>query len=84
MTNPPEPDARPAFDDAKVLRIVGANIRQARVAAGLEVAELATAADVPADRIAVIESADEEITMVELLRIARALGPHPSSLLAGV
>ncbi len=66
---------------AEVIGIVAANVKAARLAAGLSQEELAHEADVDRTYVSQVEGAKRNITVTVLARIARALQTTPDKLL---
>lgn len=61
------------MDETGIIRVVAANVRQARKAAGLSQEELAFEAGVDRTYVSQVERAKRNITVVVLARLARAL-----------
>jgi len=81
---PPSERARKARFDQAVQRQFGANLRQARFAAGLSQEELANRADLDRAAVSMIERGKRSINLRTLLRLADALELAPGELLAGI
>jgi transcriptional regulator with XRE-family HTH domain len=63
---------------------IGAAIKRARVLAGLSQEALAASAGLDRSYIGGIERGERNVAVVNLVKIARALGAQPSSLLATI
>ena len=71
-------------DDAGFIRALGERIFSHRNAGRLTVPEVATLTGIDVNRLASIERGSVELSMGELLRLARALGITPAELVAPV
>lgn len=69
------------FDERATLERIANRIAQARARAGLTLTDIARRSGVERERFAGIESGEREPSMVELIRIARAMNTHPASLM---
>lgn len=63
-----------------ILKKFGQKVRQERIKQGLSQEELAALADVHRTYIGMIERAEKNITLVNIEKIAKALGIHISKL----
>jgi transcriptional regulator with XRE-family HTH domain len=70
------------FDDPK--KIVGLNIRRLRKQAGWSQEELAEAAELHRTYIGAIERGERNVSLENIVGIARAFGVRPSVLLEGI
>jgi transcriptional regulator with XRE-family HTH domain len=68
------------MDDTGIIRVVAANVRQARKAAGLSQEELAFEAGVDRTYVSQVERAKRNVTVVVLARLARALRTSAAAL----
>ncbi|MHC2699813.1 transcriptional regulator with XRE-family HTH domain [Bradyrhizobium liaoningense] len=69
-------------DQATIIDVVAANVRQLRKAAGLSQEELAHEADLDRTYISQVERQQRNVTITVLARLAAALGVGPERLLA--
>lgn len=69
-------------DQDGVLRALGAVIREQRLTLGLSQEALAEASGIDRSHMGKIERGERNLTLLNIVRIARALGVTPSSLLA--
>lgn len=65
----------------KILVAFGEKVRQLRKEKGISQEELSFRADLHRTYIGMIERAEKNITLVNIEKIAKALGVHPSELL---
>lgn len=70
-----------ATDEAGALKALGAAVRTQRVAAGMSQEALADAAGIDRSHMGKIERGERNVTFLNLLKIAAALGKRPSALL---
>jgi len=70
------------LEDTTILRMVASKVRQARNAAGLSQEELAVAANVDRTYISQVERGKQNVTVVVLSRLARAVGTTASALVS--
>lgn len=71
-------------DQNEHLATLAANLRAARVAAGLSQVKLAIAAGLDLSYLNEIENTKRDPSVTTIVKLARALGTTPSGLLSGV
>lgn len=72
----------PKLDHNKDLVAFGATIRTQRKAAGLSQEALADLAEIDRSHMGKIERGERNVSLLNILRIARAIGAKPSDLLS--
>jgi len=70
--------------DTSILLQVGRRLRQLRTKAGFSQEELAARASLHRTYVGGIERGERNVAVVNLVRLAEALGVEPSDLLSGV
>lgn len=74
----------PTTSETKLLKQLGNNIRAERLKIGLSQEALADKADLDRSYVGGVERGERNVSLINIVRLARALGVPPGNLLKGL
>lgn len=74
----------PTTSETKLLKQLGNNIRAERLKIGLSQEALADKADLDRSYVGGVERGERNVSLINIVRLARALGVAPGNLLKGL